>query len=149
MSRLYRSMLKRDYPEFIKCSWVSDAELSSISDQLDKVRELGMNTICVMISVPEYAVDPRLFEEVNVYFTQYELVSIKRSGMAVFLTLDAAGIPRVEKKLSEHEMEEFLKAAEKTALRWGKFAEDYKIDILLRLANCIAGYMIRMPGEKG
>lgn len=117
--------LNRNYPNFIKCSWVPGALLSQAADQLDQIKKLGINTVCIMVPLAQFddrlpiIGESRIIEETN-----SALAKIKQANLAIFLVPDAPGSSgETWDKLGKTTPSEFLDLAEQEALKWAAVAE--------------------------
>lgn len=119
--------LIRQYPNFVKCSWVPASKVPEVAEKLDTLKQLGFNTVCIM--PPLLAVNPdkepmqRFSKQVAV-----TLPKIKKGGFAIFIALDDTpeGLEAARKqKLTS---EQFAAYFEKEALQWASIAEENQVE---------------------
>lgn len=117
--------LTRNYPDFIKCSWVPGALLPQAANQLNQIKKLGLNTVCVMVPLAQFddrlpiIGEQRLVDEANA-----ALAKIKQADLAIFLVPDAPGSSSdTWDRLAKQTPTEFLDIAEQEALKWAAVAE--------------------------
>lgn len=140
--------LSRLYPDFVKCSWVSSPELPRVVENIEELKQLGLNSVCIMQGVRRFdsGTSDEQLESMKLT-TISSIATLKRAGFAIVLILDAGGGPIAEKEYTKLTPEQFLKIVEEEALEWATIAEEYKVEYFApanelpsKLHNLLAGY---------
>ncbi len=140
--------LLRQYPDFVKCSWVSPPELPNVVENINELKRLGLNSVCIIQGVRKF--DPsttdELWESMKLT-TLSSIATLKRAGFAIVIFLDAGGGPQAEKEYTKLTMQQFLDVVEEEALAWAKLAEEYQAEYFApanelpsKLHNLLAEY---------
>jgi len=142
-----QASLKRAYPKFVKCSWVSSPELPQVADNLEALKQLGLNSVCIFQGVDRF--NPRIDEGQSAQMkltTLSSITTIKRAGFAIVFIIEAGG-PQAEREYSKLTVQEFLDVVEEEALAWAKLAEQYQVEYFApanelpsNLHNLLANY---------
>ncbi|MBI2143074.1 hypothetical protein HYU20_01905, partial [Candidatus Woesearchaeota archaeon] len=140
--------LLRQYPDFIKCSWVSPPGLPQVVENLNELKQLGLNSVCIMQGVRKFdlsTTDER-WESMKLT-TLSSIATLKRAGFAIVIFLDAGGGPQAEKEYTKLTLQQFLDVVEEEALAWAKLAEEYQVEYFApanelpsKLHNLLVGY---------
>ena len=138
----------RQYPDFIKCTWVSQSGLPQVVENLNELKQLGLNSVCIMQGVRKF--DPSTTDEQWESMrltTLSSIATLKRAGFAIVIFLDAGGGPQVEKEYTKLTLQRFLDVVEEEALAWARIAEEYQVEYFApanelpsKLHNLLAEY---------
>jgi hypothetical protein len=104
--------------------------LSQATAELDQIKKLGLNTVCIMVPMAQFDDRrPVLGEERIIAEAESALAKIKQADLAVFLVPDAPGSSRETwDQLAKQTPAEFLNLSEQEALKWAAIAEKYLVE---------------------
>jgi len=141
--------LVRSYPKFMKCSSVISPELPLVVENLNELKQLGLNSVCIGQGVDRF--NPRINAEDSQRMkltTLSSIATLKRAGFAIVFILDAGGGPQAEIEYTKLTMQQFLDVVEEEALAWAKLVEEYQVEYFApvnelpsRLHNLLPNYL--------
>ena len=140
--------LVRSYPTFMKCSWLSSPELPQVVNNLNELKRLGLNSVCIGQGVDRFNSRINAEDSQRMKLTTLSsIATLKRAGFAIVFILDAGGGPQAEEGYTKLTMQQFLDVVEEEALTWAKLAEEYQVEYFApanelpsRLHNLLAEY---------